>query len=87
MIDRVEAIRRLLQARFNAQDLQVIDEGHLHAGHAGAATGRGHFRVRLAAAEFASMSLLQRHRAVYEALGSLMDTDIHALAIEARMPS
>ena len=87
MSERVEQIRQCLQARFAPTELKVIDESHQHAGHAGAASGRGHFRVQISADAFSAMSLIQRHRAIYEALGSLMQTDIHALAIEARVPA
>ena len=80
---RVEAIRSLLQAAFAPTELEVIDDSHRHAGHEGAKDGRGHFRVRLLSPAFAGMALLARHRAVYAAMGDLMQTDIHALSIEA----
>jgi BolA protein len=80
---RVEAIRAALAAAFEPVELEVVDESHLHAGHEGARDGRGHFRVRVVSAAFEGMSVLQRHRAVYAALGTLMETDIHALAIRA----
>lgn len=84
---RVERIRERLQAAFEPQELVVEDESHLHAGHAGATTGRGHFRVRIVTAAFEGLGLLARHRAVYAAVGEMMQTDIHALAISARAPS
>lgn len=80
---RVEAIRTALAAAFEPVELEVVDESHLHAGHEGARDGRGHFRVRVVSAAFEGMPVLQRHRAVYAALGTLMETDIHALAIRA----
>jgi BolA protein len=80
---RVEAIRTALAAAFEPVELEVVDESLLHAGHEGARDGRGHFRVRVVSAAFEGMSVLQRHRAVYAALGTLMETDIHALAIRA----
>lgn len=80
---RVEAIRSLLQTAFAPTELDVIDDSHRHAGHEGARDGRGHFRVRVVSAAFAGMAPLARHRAVYAALGELMQTDIHALSIEA----
>jgi BolA family transcriptional regulator, general stress-responsive regulator len=80
---RVEAIRRLLQTAFAPTELEVIDDSHRHAGHEGAKDGRGHFRVRLVSPSFAGMAPLARHRAVYAALGDLMQTDIHALSIQA----
>ncbi|HZX80623.1 MAG TPA: BolA family protein [Lysobacter sp.] len=83
---RVEAIRAALDAAFAPASLEVIDDSHRHAGHAGARDGRGHFRVALVAAGFAGVGPLARHRAVYAALGDLMTTDIHALSIDARTP-
>jgi len=80
---RVEAIRQRLQQALVPLELEVVDESHRHAGHAGARDGRGHFRVRIVSAAFAGMAPLARHRAVYAALGELMQTDIHALAISA----
>jgi len=84
--DRVELIRRQLSAALSPTELDIEDESHRHAGHAGARDGRGHFRVRIVSAAFAGKSALARHRAVYAALGDLMQTDIHALAIDARAP-
>ncbi len=63
--------------------LEIIDESDQHIGHAGARDGRGHFRVRIVSSTFADQPALARHRAVYAALGDLMTTDIHALAIDA----
>ena len=86
MSDRVERIRRSLEAGLAPTLLEIEDESHRHAGHAGARDGRGHFRVRIVSAAFAGQTPIARHRAVYAALGDLMQTDIHALAIEARTP-
>ncbi|WP_028079050.1 BolA family protein [Solimonas soli] len=83
---RVERIRAALQSAFAPTALQVIDDSAAHAGHAGAASGRGHFRVEIVAAAFAGMPPLARHRAVYAALGELMTSDIHALSIAAATP-
>jgi BolA protein len=62
--------------------LEVIDESHLHAGHAGASGGAGHYRVRIASAAFIGRSLLACHRLVYDPLADWMPHRIHALAIE-----
>ena len=86
MSDRVERIRETLQAAFAPERLAVHDDSHLHAGHAGAATGKGHFRVEIVSAAFAGLLPLQRHRAVYAALDALMQTEIHALSVSARAP-
>jgi BolA protein len=83
---RVDAIRARLQSAFSPEELAVEDESHRHAGHAGARDGRGHFRVRVVSGAFRGQPSLARHRAVYAALGELMQTDIHALAIDARAP-
>lgn len=83
---RVEKIHAALAAAFADAEIAVQDDSHLHAGHAGAATGRGHFSVRVVTPAFAGLSLIARHRAVYAAVDALMQTDIHALAIEARAP-
>lgn len=78
---RVEAIRRRLQTALAPTVLEIVDDSHRHAGHAGARDGRGHFSVRIANPAFAGLSPVARHRAVYDALGDLMQTDIHALSI------
>lgn len=86
MSARVEKIRAALQV-LEPQSLQIEDESHLHAGHAGAATGRGHFQVSIVSAAFAGLGPVQRHQRVYAALGDLMQTDIHALGIRAKTPT
>lgn len=80
----VEAIRARLIAALAPAELEVIDEGHLHLGHAG--EGQGHYRVRIVSATFVGKAAIQRHRMVYDALGDLIGHGIHALAIEARIP-
>jgi BolA family transcriptional regulator, general stress-responsive regulator len=83
---RSETIRARLDAAFAPASIDVDDESHRHAGHAGARDGRGHFRVRIVSPKFEGQAPLARHRAVYAALDDLMQTDIHALAIDARTP-
>ena len=85
-VDRVDEIRRRLQETLMPVELEVEDESHLHVGHAGAQDGRGHFRVKIVSGAFHGKRSLQRHRLVYDALGDLMQTDIHALSIEALTP-
>jgi len=84
--ERTARMRERLQRELAPTELAIEDESHRHVGHAGARDGRGHFRVRIVAAGFAGKPLLARHRLVYAALGEMMQTDIHALAIEARSP-
>lgn len=86
MSERIERIRARLRQQLSPSALDIDDESHKHAGHAGARDGRGHFRVRIVAAAFSGESLLARHRRVYAALGDLLQTDIHALALDARAP-
>lgn len=83
---RVAAIRAAIEGALAPLALEIEDESHRHAGHAGARDGRGHFRVDVVSAAFAGLNPIARHRAVYAAVGSLMDTDIHALSIRARTP-
>ena len=85
-MSRVERIRDALQAALQPASLEVLDDSHKHAGHEGARDGRGHFTVRIISDAFAGKVPLARHRAVYAALGEMMQTDIHALAIKARTP-
>ncbi|NNE04564.1 MAG: BolA family transcriptional regulator [Xanthomonadales bacterium] len=80
---RIAEIRRRLESALEPESLMIEDQGHLHVGHEGARDGRGHFRVMIVADAFDGMSMVARHRAIYAALGELMDSDIHALAIEA----
>lgn len=81
---RVAAIRARLEASLAPEFLEVRDDSHLHAGHEGARDGRGHFHVTIQSARFQGLSVIARHRLVYEALADLMTTDIHALSISAR---
>ena len=83
---RIARIRELLSQAFAPSALEVIDDSHRHVGHAGARDGRGHFTVRISSEAFAGLSPLARHRAVYAALGTMMDSDIHALSIQASAP-
>jgi BolA protein len=80
----IEDIRRLLERAFAPGALEVIDEGHLHVGHAG--EGGGHFRVRITSVAFAGKTRVQQHQMVYTAVADLMGHGIHALAIETSAP-
>ena len=80
-------MRQRLAEAFAPDALEVIDDSHRHVGHAGAREGKGHFTVRIASTAFAGMSPLARHRAVYAALGGMMQEDIHALSIQATVPA
>jgi len=81
----IGTIRARLAAAFAPIELEIIDEGHLHHGHAG--EGQGHYRVRIVAEAFAGKTPIQRHRLVYDTLGDLIGHGIHALAIAARPPA
>ena len=86
LMDRVERIETVLRAAFTPQHLRVDDESARHVGHAGAASGGGHFRVLIVAAAFRGQDLVSRQRAVYAALGDAMRADIHALALRTLTP-
>ena len=83
---RVARIRAALETAFSPEILDIRDDSHRHAGHEGARDGRGHFKVRVVSRAFDGMTALQKHRAVYAAMGSLMETDIHALQNDAKTP-
>ncbi|MBX3725664.1 MAG: BolA family transcriptional regulator [Xanthomonadales bacterium] len=85
-MSRAESIEACLRAASPVQELAIEDQSHRHRGHAGAADGRGHFRVRLVSSAFAGQPALARHRAVHAALADLLRTDIHALALDLRAP-
>jgi BolA protein len=78
-------LRQRLQAALSPDELDVQDDSHQHAAHAGAREGR-HFSVRLRSGRFAGLNRLARHRLVYDALGPLAAQGIHALAIVAQAP-
>lgn len=83
---RVAKIEERLRAALEPTRLEVIDDSHRHAGHAGAREGRGHFSVFVVSERFRGLPVVRRHRLVYEAVGDLMQTDIHALSIQALAP-
>jgi len=86
MSERVNTIEKLLIDAFTPSEVLVKDQSHLHAGHAGAKEGKGHFDVKIVSEEFAGQSRINRHRMVYDALGSFMQSDVHALRINAISP-
>jgi BolA protein len=84
--ERIEQIRARLEEALKPTLLEVVDDSHKHVGHAGARDGRGHFSVVIESAAFAGKPPLACHRMVYAALGELMQTEIHALALTTRSP-
>ena len=80
---RVEKIRSAIEMVLHPARLEIIDQSHRHAGHAGARDGRGHFDVLIVSDAFKGKLPLARHRLVFAAVGNLMETDIHALSIKA----
>ena len=81
----MQALHACLQQALAPVELAIADESAAHAGHAGAASG-GHYAVRIVSARFAGLSALARHRLVYDAAATLLQTRIHALRIDARAP-
>lgn len=78
---RIETMTTLLRDKLKTTQLDIIDDSQHHVGHAGAASGGGHFTVIIASPLFVGKSRVICHRLVYEALGDMMQTDIHALSI------
>ena len=84
--ERCKRIEETLSATFAPSRLRVRDQSHLHAGHAGAQSGKGHFAVDIISGSFAGLSPIARHRRIFDALEEMMETDIHALSIKAQTP-
>ena len=84
--DRMTTLRERLTETLRPESLEIVDESARHAGHAGAASGGGHFIVNIVSAAFEGKNLVQRHRMVYDAVGNMMHTEIHALSIQAKTP-
>ena len=86
-MNRPQRIRELLAAGLATEDIDIVDESHLHAGHAGAASGGGHYRLRVISTRFEGVNKVGRHRLVYDCLREMMQKDIHALAMTLLTPS
>ena len=82
----IAEIEERLRTRLEPVDVALVDESAMHAGHAGAASGGGHFRLRIVSVRFAGLARIARHRLVYDSLSDLMRHAIHALSIEALTP-
>jgi BolA family transcriptional regulator, general stress-responsive regulator len=87
MSDRVGRIQQKISEGLSPLQCDVKDESALHAGHAGAASGGGHYRLHLVSDRFEGLGRLARHRLVYDCLADMMHKEIHALAIVALTPS
>jgi BolA protein len=81
----MDEIRRRLEVLAPLR-LELIDDSALHAGHVGARSGGGHYRLSIVSAAFAGKNTVARHRLIYDALGEMMRKEIHALAIQADTP-
>ena len=73
-------------AALQPESLEIADESGLHVGHEGARGGGGHYQLLIVSPRFVGVPLQQRHRMIYQALGPMMRTEIHALAIRAYAP-
>ena len=84
---RIDRMRGRFQAALSPVELVLDDDSALHAGHAGAASGGGHYTVRIVSLQFEGLKLVTRHRLVYDSVHDMMHKEIHALAITALAPS
>jgi BolA protein len=84
---RMERMRSRFEAALKPLELTLEDDSALHAGHAGAASGGGHYNVRIVSLQFEGLKLVTRHRLVYDSVHDMMHKEIHALAITALAPS
>lgn len=82
--ERERQIRQRIDESLKPESLQLIDDSHMHVGHG--AKG-GHYSIKVVAEAFAGKAMLQRHRLVYDAVGDLMASEIHALSIDAKTPA
>jgi BolA protein len=86
--DREPRMRAQLEAELVPTLLEISDDSHLHAGHAGAASGGSHYSVKIVSSRFEGLKLVMRHRLVYDAVHDMINkAEIHALAINAIAPS
>ncbi|AKE52402.1 BolA family protein [Kangiella geojedonensis] len=79
---RIEKMNQLIADALQPEQLEIIDDSHKHIGHAGAKGGLGHFTVVIKSDALEGKRMIQQHRMIYDALGDMMQTDIHALAIK-----
>ncbi len=86
-MSRMDRIRELLTIDLSPEALDIADESAMHAGHAGAASGGGHFRLHLVSTRFEGVGKVGRHRLVYDCLREMMQKDIHALAMTLLTPA
>lgn len=86
MSDTITLMRERLAA-LEPQQLEIVDESAAHAGHAGAASGGGHYKLTVVSARFAGLNTLARHRLIYNLLGDLIPARIHALSIHTLVPA
>jgi len=85
-MNRVTLIENRLREAFAPQKIEGRDDSHRHAGHEGAQSGGGHFAVTIVSSRFQGKTPVQRHQMIYQALGEMMKTEIHALSIQAFTP-
>jgi BolA protein len=83
--DTIADMKARLEA-LDPQHLEIVDESALHAGHAGARSGGGHYQLTIISPAFAGLNAVGRHRLIYETMGDLMSGRIHALSITALTP-
>ncbi|MSR00837.1 MAG: BolA family transcriptional regulator [Gammaproteobacteria bacterium] len=85
--ERIKVLRERLIEALTPQRLELEDDSAAHVNHIGARQGGGHFKVVISSQHFVGLLPLARHRLVYDAVGDLMGREIHALSIEAHLPS
>jgi len=86
MSKRVQQIEAKLRVALEPESLDIIDDSHKHAGHAGSKGGAGHFDLTIVSEKFSGMNTVGRHRLIYDVLSDMMPAEIHALSIKAFSP-
>ena len=76
----VDKIKKIISSKININNIEIVDQSHQHAGHSQNAGG-GHYKAIIISDDFQDKSLIERHRMVYDALGDLMQNEIHAFSM------
>lgn len=84
---RIELMTQRLEKALSPTTLLITDDSHLHAGHAGAQSGKGHFSLQIVSESFKGLTSIKRHQLIYQTLAEMMQTEIHALSIKADPPT
>lgn len=81
---RIDLMKKKLNSALQPSYMKITDDSHLHAGHVGAKSGKGHFSLDIISEQFTDLTRIKQHQLIYDALAEMMQDDIHALTIKSR---